>query len=299
MFRIDRQIPFRLPFILKYLGPVRYDAFFGRLAGHQFPPRPFMHGEKFSFKPTENLECGFSRTAVFAGEGLTPLTFGTFWSSLTSTTSSTGTGADLRNSPGARHSSFDFSYRIPGLRNWLTLYSDSLVHDDVSPIDAPRRAAINPGIYLNHFPFLPNMDLRIEAVNTDPPITNSKGGRFFYYETIYKDLYLNKGKLMGNWIGREGKGLQAWSTYWINPLSTIQLSYRNAKVAKDFIPAGETINSFSTVAKIRVRPEMDIAASLQYERWKAPVLASDSQSNWTTSIQITLWPGKSFAISKR
>ena len=40
------------------------------------------------------------------------------------------------------------------LRRWLTLYSDSLVHDDVSPVSAPRRSAINPGIYLTHFPGL-------------------------------------------------------------------------------------------------------------------------------------------------
>lgn len=299
MLRINRAVPLKLPFILKYLGPVRYDAFFGRLAGHQFPPRPFMHGEKFSFKPTENLEFGFSRTAVFAGEGVTPLTFGNFWESLTSTTSSTNVGFDLRRSPGARHSSFDFSYRVPGLRKWLTLYTDSLVHDDVSPIDAPRRAAINPGIYLTHVPHVPKLDLRIEAVNTDPPITNSNGGHFIYYEGIYKDIYLNKGKLLGNWIGREGKGVQVWSTYWLSPTSSIQLSYRNAKVAKDFIPEGETSNSFSARAQLRLRPDLELTSSLQYERWKVPVLALGLQTDWTTSVQVKFWPSKKFRAVAR
>ena len=41
---------------------------------------------------------------------------------------------------------------------------------------------------------------------------------------------------MGSWIGREGKGYQAWSTYSISPQSSIQASFRYAKIAKDFIP---------------------------------------------------------------
>jgi hypothetical protein len=167
MAQINRTVPLRIPGLSKLIGPVRYDFFFGKLSGHQYPPNPYMHGEKISFKPTENLEFGFSRTAVFAGQGLTPLTFGTFWSSLTSTVSSTSIGASLRNSPGVRHGQFDFSYRVPGLRNWLTVYTDSLVHDDVSPIDAPRRAAIEPGFYLSHFPGLPKLDLRVEAASTE------------------------------------------------------------------------------------------------------------------------------------
>ena len=45
---------------------------------------------------------------------------------------------------------------------------------------------------------------------------------------------------MGSWIGREGKGYQAWSTYSISPQSSIQASFRYAKIAKDFIPRGST-----------------------------------------------------------
>ena len=41
-----------------------------------------------------------------------------------------------------------FPGRLPFVRNWLTLYSDSEVHDDVSPADAPRRASWRPGLYL-------------------------------------------------------------------------------------------------------------------------------------------------------
>jgi hypothetical protein len=295
MLRLNRVLPVTLPSVLRFLGPVRYDAFLGRLSGHEFPPSPFMHGEKFSFKPTENLEFGFSRTAVFAGQGITPLTFDTLFHTYFSATSSTGANASLRNSPGARHGAFDFSYRLPFLRDWVTLYTDSLVHDDISPIDAPRHAAINPGIYVSHFPKLHKLDFRAEAVNTDPPTPRSTGGHYLYWETIYRDVYTNKSDLLGSWVGREGKGVQAWSTWWLNPQSTIQFGYRNAKIAKDFIPEGETINDFSVRARLRLTSTLGLESFLQYEQWKAPVLASTRQSDVTGSIQLTFWP-KRFGV---
>jgi hypothetical protein len=298
MVRLNRVLPLQLPSILRYLGPVRYDTFLGRLEGHEFPPRPFMHGEKFSFKPTDNLEFGFSRTAVFAGQGLTPLTFDTLVHSYFSVTSGTGAGMNLRNSPGARHGGFDFAYRVPGLRKWLTLYTDSAAHDDVSPVDAPRRASINPGVYLSHFPKLGKLDLRAEAVNTDPPTSRSNDGRFIYYEGFYRDAYTNNGNLLGSWIGREGKGVQVWSTYWLSAMSTIQFSYRNAKVAKDFIPGGETANDFAIRATLRIRPDLELQGGFQYEAWMAPILASTRQANIASSIQLTYWP-KRFIVGSR
>jgi hypothetical protein len=290
MVHVNRTTPLKIPGLSKLTGPFRYDFFFGKLSGHRYPPNPYMHGEKISFKPTQNLELGFSRTAVFAGQGLTPLTFGTFWSSLTSTVSSTSVGSDQRTSPGVRHGQFDFSYRVPFLRNWVTLYSDSLVHDDISPIDAPRRAAIEPGIYVTHFPKLPKLDLHLEAASTDPAITNSQGGKFFYWEGRYKDVYLNKAFLMGSWIGRESKGFQAWSTYWISPLSKVEFGYRNQKVAKDFIAQGETLNSYRVKGSFRVASDWELAPYVQYDRWKAPVLTNGLQSNVSISVQFTYWP---------
>jgi Capsule assembly protein Wzi len=290
MFRINRAEPLRIRGFSKIFGPIRYDNFFGRLAWHQFPPQPFMYGNKISLKPTPNLEVGFSRTAVFAGEGLTPLTLYTFLHSFISITSSTNLDFDMRRSAGARHGGFDFSYRLPGLRNWVTLYSDSVLHDDISPIDAPRGAAFNPGIYISHFPKLPKLDFRAEAVNTDPPVPRSNSGQFIYWEWIYRDAYLNKGNLMGNWIGREGKGIQVWTTYWLSPMSSIQLGYRHAQVAKDFIPQGETAYDFSAKVTLRLRCDFDLQGTVQYESWLAPLLAPNRQTNVLGSFLLTYRP---------
>jgi hypothetical protein len=289
-FSINRIEPLQIPLLSRVLGPFRYQFIFGDLKGHRYPNAPWVHAQKINFKPTRNLEFGFSRVVVFAGEGHVPLTFGSFWNSFTSFQNVSPEVKSSREDPGARHASFDFNYRLPFLRNWVTLYSDSIIHDDVSPVDAPRHAAINPGIYISHFPGAPKLAFRAEAVYTDPPTSRSIGGTYIYYEGIYKDVYTNKGYMFGNWIGREGKGYQGWLTYWLSPQESIQLSYRNAKSAKDFVPGGTTQNLVAANAIVRVKKDLELNALAQYERWSVPVLAPGRQSDFTTSVQMTWYP---------
>jgi len=290
--RINRVEPLSIPLLSRLIGPVRYEGLFGSLKQPLFPKNPWVQAQKFSFKPTRNLEFGFSRVVVFAGEGHVPLTFGSFWNSFTSFTDVPLSQKFSRNDPGARHSQFDFSYRLPWLRKWVTLYTDSIIHDDPSPIDAPRRAAINPGVYLSHFPTLPHLDLRVEAVSTDaPPLTGGLCcGHGYYWEGIYHDAYTNGGNIFGSWIGREAKGGQAWLTYWLSPKESIQLGYRNVKASQQFVPGGTTQNDFSVRAVVRVKRDIELNLFEQLEFWKAPVLATGLQKDFTTSVQITYFP---------
>ncbi|HEV2275695.1 MAG TPA: capsule assembly Wzi family protein [Acidobacteriaceae bacterium] len=288
-FRINRVEPLRIPLLSTFLGPFRYEGLLGDLKGHRYPNAPWIHAEKFSFKPTRNLEFGFSRVVVFAGEGHVPLTFGSFWNSFTSFSNVSVAQKQSRNDPGARHSSFDFTWRLPWLEKWLTLYSDSIVHDDVSPLAAPRRAAVTPGIYLSHVPRLPHVDFRLEAVNTDP-VASSQGGQFIYYENVYRDGYLNSGNLFGSWMGREGKGGQAWITDWLSPRTYIQVGYRNAKVSKNFVPGGTTQNDFNVRAVLRLKEDVELRAFGQMEFWKVPALAQGRQKDFTGSFQLTYFP---------
>jgi Capsule assembly protein Wzi len=287
-FRINRTLPLYIPFLSRLLGPFRYDNFFGKLSGHLYPRQPYFYGQKINFSPTRNLEFGFSRDAVIAGEGSTPLTFGNFWKSFTSFSSETNANS-VRNVAGARHASFDFRYRLPGVRNWLTLYTDSLVHDDVSPVDAPRHAAITPGIYLSRFPFLSKLDLHVEGGSSD--ITpRARGGQYYYYEAIYRDCYLNKQDLMGSWLGREGTGGQAWATYWFNAQSTLQVGYRTLRVSQHFVPQGESQQSAYGELRYRWQNGLALQFLLQAERWAAPALAPGPQTDVTSQFQFSLSP---------
>jgi hypothetical protein len=138
-FQIDRIEPLYIPLLSKLTGPFRYQFFVGSLKGHVDPREPWMHVEKISFKPTVNLEFGFERSVIWGGEGHVPITIHSFLKSFFSVQNVSAAEKFSRNDPGARFGAFDFSYRLPFVRKWLTLYTDSWVHDDTSPISAPRR----------------------------------------------------------------------------------------------------------------------------------------------------------------
>ena len=163
MLRINRTEPYWIPGVSHLLGFFRFDNFFGQLSGHtEYPQGPYMYGNKMSFKPfaeievgTHNrvypfkgIEIGFSRTVIFAGQNHVPLTFGSFWNSFTNFGAVSNEVKLSRNDPGARFEFFDFSWR---LGSWVTIYIDMLTHDEITPLAAPRRSGLNPGLYLTHF----------------------------------------------------------------------------------------------------------------------------------------------------
>ncbi len=296
-FRINRVEPLHIPGLSYLTGPFRYDFLVGPLKGHAYPVSPWVHVEKISFRPTENLEFGFERSVIWGGIGHEPVTLHTFLKSFFSFSSPSAAVKLSRDDPGARFGAFDFSYRLPFVRNWLTLYSDGEVHDDVSPIDAPRRAAWRPGIYLSHFPGVTKLDLRVEAATTDPPIATSQHGQFMYFEAIQRQGYTNNGQMFGDWIGREGKGGQAWLTYHLSGNEWVEMGARNQKVAKDFVPGGTTLNDINFQVVKRIGKDFEINGNFAFEHWKAPiyntgvpVYPANQNTVTSTTIQLTWFP---------
>ncbi len=285
MLRLTNPSPWLLPGFLKWLGPVRWDFFFGLMAGHHYPHEPGIDGQKISFKPTPNLEFGFSRTIVFR-----PVTLRMFWRGFSSfgdnKTTIPGSPADV----GDRRGGFDFSYRIPGVRNWLVLYNDGMTDDDTSPLGAPQRALMNPGVYLPQFPRVAKLDFRAELVWSDPPAISNRAGKYVYYNGAYHDSYTNDGQIIGSWVGREGHGVQLWTTYWFSPRTRLQLGYRRAHVDRDFIPDGGNIQDFFARASVSLRPEIEIGSFLQRERWSFPVLSPLAGPDIVASIEFTYHP---------
>ena len=315
-FEVNRIEPLYVPGLSQLTGPFRYEFLVGALRGHTEMPDPayelnpssgapnvinpgdpWVHVEKISFRPYRDLEFGFERTVMFGGEGHEGVSLHSFLRSFFSLTAGTSTNKGNTTDPGARFGSFDFSWRLPYFRNWLTLYSDSEVHDDISPIDAPRRAAVRPGIYLSHVPGIPRLDLRVEAASTDTPSNGRGPGQLMYYEAIEKQGYTNQGQLFGDWIGREDKGGQAWLTYHLSGTDRLQVSARNQKAEWDFIPGGTTLNDIAFQAVKRIGKDFEINGSFAIEHWKAPIYPTGTpvypapgQTVTTTNIQLTWFP---------
>jgi hypothetical protein len=303
MFRVNRVTPFRLPSLLGLLGPMRLEGFVGQYSGYEFmftpsglvgqygqslSPQPIIHGERISFKPTSNLEIGFSRTTDYGGPGY-PLTLHSFLRSVFST--SLLPPGDPKKS-GSHRSGFDFSYRIPGLRNGMTFYGEGLAeHDEANPILGPDVAAWLGGIYIPRLPKIPKLDLRVEGGYTEPTISRpviAFGG--FYWDGTWLTGFQNAGHLMGSWIGREGEGTQAWTTYWFSARNKLQFGFRHQKVSPDFIPNGGTLADANIRAEFWPRSSFSLSAYVQYELWNFPVIASARQSNVTSFVTFSFWP---------
>jgi hypothetical protein len=302
MVKIDDVQPHDIPGLSKVLGPFRAEFFIGQLSGHHWEtctvptcqtypgyptvvgpnivPQPFIQGGKISFQPTPNFEFGMGYTAMFGGPGL-PVTFANFFRTfyIHSPTAA--------NNPGKRISEADFSYRIPGLRNWLTFYFDSLVTDEFSPIGSTR-ADVNPGIYMPHLPKIPKLELRAEGFNESR--TTEFGPGFVYSDNRrFLGGYTNDGVLMGSWIGRAGRGGQGWLTYWLSPRNKVQLGYRLQGVSPDFIQGGRLVD-YSAQSEFMIGPNVAVSGLFQYEQWKFPVLNPTGQSDVTASLQVTFYP---------
>jgi membrane-associated phospholipid phosphatase len=310
MFRVNRVTPFKLPSILGWLGPMRLEFFIGQLGGHQFingpmpngpngisgsflhtlHPQPIIHGERFTFKPTPNFEFGFSRTGIFAGQGV-PFTLHTLEKSFFGL----GNGAPGTTSdPGDRRSGMDWTYRVPKLRDWVTFYGDAFADDQISPIAYWDRSAIRAGMFFSHLPGIPKLDFRAEGVYTDLPAGGALSHGFFYFNTRYVSGYTNQGQLLASWIGREGQGAQGWANYWFNGRNRLQFNYRHQKVSWQFIPDGGTLTDVGVRGDYWLRPNIGLSAWVQYERWLFPVIQPNSSRDVTTAVEVRFQPQKLF-----
>ena len=302
MFRISRVSPFKLPGILSWLGPLRVEWFLGQLAGHEFVDQadtgivgqfgralarqPFLQGQKISLKPTPNFEFSVAVTNVFAG-GPTPLTFHTL---LRSYSIGNQQHQISPESPGDRRSDVDFSYKVPGLRNWLTFYGDAFTEDEFSPLNYPRKSAFRGGIYLPRIPGVPKLDLRLEGGSTVPPDFPTCNG-CFYVNGHYPDgSYINYGNVIGSWLGRAGQGEQGWITYWLSSRNKIQFNCRHQKIDTFYLSQGGTLNDGGVKADFWLGAKVTLSGSVQYEKWNYPVLDPLPRTNVATSVQLTFWP---------
>jgi hypothetical protein len=309
MFRINRVTPFKLPSIFGWLGPLRLEFFLGQLSGQQFMSvsgttgsfehtlhtQPMIHGERFTFKPTRNFEFGFSRTVIFAGDGV-PFTLRSFGKSLfSSSTSNSASGS--QSDPGDRRSGMDWTYRVPKLRDWVTFYGDAFADDQISPIAYWDRSAIRAGMFFSHLPGIPKLDLRAEGVYTDLPAGGALSHGFFYNNSRYVNGYTSRGQLLASWIGREGQGAQGWANYWFSGRNRLQFNYRHQKVSWQFIPGGGTLTDVGVRGDYWLRSNLGLSAWVQYERWLFPVIQPNSSRNVTTAVEVQFQPQKLFQRS--
>ena len=299
MFRIARVSPFRLPGLLRYFGDIRAELFLGQLSGHQFIndpefgigvtgqyrkalyPQPFLQGAKISFRFTQNLEFNIAKTTIYGGPG-NPLTPKTFFESLLSLHHNGLTVGDGR-------SVWDFSYRVPKLRDWLTVFGEAFEEDEPFPINHLEKAAFQGGLYFPRVPKIQQLDFRLEGGSTSPVSFPTCNG-CYYSNFEYVNGYTNNGQLLGSWLGRAAQGEAINSTYWLSPRNKIGVEFRHRKVDRQYLPHGGTQNDFAVDGTFSLKCGLRLLTKFQYEQWKIPLLAGAPQTNIAAVFEIGYWP---------
>lgn len=296
MFKVDQTRLVVLPGIFSKLGPFRTQFFIGRLDGHHYTAnfaglfgphlrkQPLIHGQKLTFKPTPDFEFSISVTTLFGGDGF-PLNARAFVRSFGISNTFPGQPAD----PGDRRAGFDFRYRIPGLRRWLTLYNDSMTEDEFSPIAYPRRSAMAPGLFLAQFPGIPRLDLRVESAYTALPNLRASGS--YYFNNRFKSGFTNQGMLLGHPVGRDGTYYYGQLRYWFAPRRTLDFSLRRTILDSKYLVGGGRTEALKVGALWYFGDQVEVAPSVQYERWAIPALGPKS-SNVAATLQFRFWPAR-------
>ena len=281
--------PHRFPF-LPSLGSYRFDLVFGKLSGHHHPARPYFNGQKIDMTFGKYLEASVTRWSILWGEGH-PMTLRSLKDNLFST-NSTGTNFQYadREDPGDRKSAFDFRLHVPGLTRYLTIYADAYADDDLNPIDAPRRAVWNPGLYLARLPYLPHADLRFEVTSTEE-MSRDEGGTRFFTNNQYRDGNTNKGFLLGNATGRNARAYESRLGYWFSARTRVEAGFRQSNGGR-FLPGGSSISDIFGTGGWGFRPEWRAEVFAQHERFLIPAYLSGRQTNNSVRLQVTWTPHK-------
>lgn len=305
MLRIDRVMPTKLPSIFGLLGPIRGQSFVGRLEHSLYSPdylnvvplihqEPYIQAQKFSFKPTPNLEVGVSYSGIFGGPGMSRSLKGLLRSVVSSSNFT-----DARDS-GDRRAAFDVRYRVPFLRDRLVFNYDSMTDDERSPIGYPRHSVHNFGIYMPVLPKLPKWDLVAEGVFTDVPdwerFSGSDAG-YFYYNQRFRSGYTHDGRLLAHPVGRDGVSIFLATRYWRTPQDPVQVGFRRLRKAEGFLKGGN-INDVWGRASFQATNNTRFGTFLQVERNEFPLLG-DRKWNVAASFKITYDPRKLINVGRK
>ncbi len=291
--RLQATRPHPFP-LVPALGSYRFDLVFGKLSGHHYPARPYFNGQKLELTFGRYLEASVTRWSILWGVGH-PMTLGSLKRNLFSSNSTGATFAyGDRTDPGDRKSGFDFRLHVPGISNFLTIYADSYADDEVNPLDAPRRVAWQPGLYMPRLPHLSHADFRFEMSSSEE-LARDEGGTRIYINNQYRDGNTNKGFLLGNAVGRDGRAFEGRLGYWVSARTRVEAGYRQTKGSEVFLQGGSTISDAFVTARWGFRPEWTAELFVQGERFLVPTYMQGAQSNGSGRFQITWTPHRSLA----
>lgn len=206
LFQLTNQKAFRLPWIFRGLGPMRFVVFIAKLEEERRDfGSPYYIGKRLNFKVGKNTEIGFSHTYILGGKNF-PESF-TFWDGLAEfffirIKQNFIFNVDIgeirpEDNIGNHFMGVDFQTAFPGLR-FATFYGEIYTEDVHFNFDRSihDNVGFRGGIYLPNLLAGGRLQLRLEGVHT-PSLFYVSSAPFLSGQTFRK-------KIFGNNLGPAG-----------------------------------------------------------------------------------------------
>ena len=208
--RLGSAEPFRLPWLLGYLGPVKASLFVAQLEEDRDFARAKVSGWRVGIAPSRYAEFGFNRMFQFGGKGRGRVNLGQYLGLLV------GQGSDKGGSSTNVNNvmSFDGTIRIPDVEPYVLIARDAAFYFDLGWDDTlfglivPDKPGGIVGTYLTGIFGDPKLDLRLEYAKTSS---------LQFTHAAYTSGFTNRGSVLSHFIGTNGDDLYARLTRWISP----------------------------------------------------------------------------------
>jgi hypothetical protein len=133
------------------------------------------------------------------------------------------------------------------------------------------------------------MDLRVEAVSSQG-LAHDYGGQHFFINNQYEDSNTNKGFLLGNAVGRDGRAIEGRVGYWLSARTKIEPGFRQNKISPVYLPHGGTITDGFVNGSFAINRHWTALVFTQYERFFIPSYLPGAQHNMSGWFQLTWSP---------
>jgi hypothetical protein len=210
MVRIQTANQVTLPWLLRYLGPLKFAWFFAQLEAEREHPRTKLEGARLDLAPTSWLELGFGRVIMFDGDGRPKPSV---WQS-PALMFYTSDNNDSKYS-GNTLLQADVTLRLADVGKYVPITRDAELYVDVGVDDTCCKTAFIPlkpgatvGLYLPNLFQSPDTTFRVEYSNTSS---------FNFTHSVYTDGYSRKGDVISHFEGTAGEDLFFRLTEQIDP----------------------------------------------------------------------------------
>jgi protein involved in polysaccharide export with SLBB domain len=136
--------------------------------------------------------------------------------------------------------------------------------------------------------------LRLEGEFRTAGVFRAETGETLRHLVERVGSFTNNGNLIGNTVGRMGRLVQFWFTYWISPQNTLQFTYKHNTVNQRFVPQGGAWRDYSLRHEMYLHSGLYVKSQLQYEHIsRYPLLFAGPQRNATAIVELGFIPHKS------